>query len=454
MDNNANLNSRVIGLDVHPDSFTAALLRGQTPAQAMVEKVFNKVPMRELLRWVEKNTAPEDVFLLEASGNSFKVARDLIASGRQAHVLESCQMGKLKEAHANNDKISAIRIGKAWLSATAKTVWIPDLKTQERRDWHHACAKAVKRTTQTRNRLLSYLSDNGVRFTTEQPLAEGPDATEQIRKAHTWSPRQWQVIEGYLMDGRHAEEQRRHWSSLIAQEVVTDPLLLSMVRLCGVRDRVAFSLGAIIGDITRFKSPKKLVSYFGLYPAFDDSGKNNWSGGIGGHGREDIRSLLVQSAQSILRTTIPLAKWGKKLLARKGNLNLVVAAVARKLVVSIWYLMMGKWTTLEEIDLRLNRKVGKIITNIGSDKIKALGKSRKVLRAETIELLKSGRTYVMDPDKAKLKPDASAQPSVLAPKGSPNTAVKPDKIYILKPFKIYNRKTHSPALGDAVPQTP
>ena len=28
----------------HPDSFTAALLRGPTPAAAVVEKVFNKVP--------------------------------------------------------------------------------------------------------------------------------------------------------------------------------------------------------------------------------------------------------------------------------------------------------------------------------------------------------------------------------------------------------------------------
>ena len=41
----------------------------------------------------------------------------------------------------------------------------------------------------------------------------------------------------------------------------------------------------------------------------------------------------------------PLGKWGKKLLARKGSLNLAVAAVARKLTVAIWYLMMGRWTT-------------------------------------------------------------------------------------------------------------
>ena len=57
-------------------------------------------------------------------------------------------MGKLKEAHANNDKISAVRIGKAYLAGTAKEVWVPDPKTQERRDWFHAHRKAVKRTTQ------------------------------------------------------------------------------------------------------------------------------------------------------------------------------------------------------------------------------------------------------------------------------------------------------------------
>ena len=39
-------------------------------------------------------------------------------------------MGKLKEAHANNDPISAVRIAKAYLAGTAKEVWVPDLKTR------------------------------------------------------------------------------------------------------------------------------------------------------------------------------------------------------------------------------------------------------------------------------------------------------------------------------------
>ena len=67
---------------------------------------------------------------------------------------------------------------------TAKTVWVPDVKTQERRDWFHAHRKAVKRTTQMRNRLLSYLSDNGVRLQKGTPLAKGKAAEELLRKTH------------------------------------------------------------------------------------------------------------------------------------------------------------------------------------------------------------------------------------------------------------------------------
>jgi transposase len=396
---NTNLAERVIGFDAHPDTFTAALLQGPTPAAAVLEKTFNQVPMAQLTRWAKKHTTPQDLFVLEASGNSFQVVRTLAAIERKALVLESCQMGKLKEAHANNDKISAVRIGKAYLVGTAKTVWVPDAKTQERRDWFHAHRKAVKRTTQLRNRLLSYLSDNGVRLPKGTPLAKGTAAPGQLHSLKDWSPRQWQVIEGMLMELRHADEQRAHWRSLIAQEVLADPQLLSIVRLCGVREMVAFALGALIGDIHRFAEPRKLVKYIGLNPAFDHSGQGQWSGGIAGHGRKDLRGLLIESAQAILRSHHPLAKWGKKLLARKGSVNLAAGAVARKLAVAIWYLLMGRWTPLEEIDERLALKVGKIITSVGPKGLKQLGRTRLALRKETYRSLTAGRIYVLDPNK-------------------------------------------------------
>lgn len=102
---------RVIGLDCHPDSFTAAVLRGATPASAIIEQTCNKVPLSRLENWARKHVTPEDQVVLEASGNSFQVVRLLQKVGARAEVLESCHLGKLKEAHANNDKISAVRMG-------------------------------------------------------------------------------------------------------------------------------------------------------------------------------------------------------------------------------------------------------------------------------------------------------------------------------------------------------
>ncbi len=87
---------------------------------------------------------------------------------------------------------------------------MPEAKTQERRAGFHAHRKAVKRTTRMRNRRLSYLSDQGVRLANGTPLAKGTAAEAQRRPLKAWSPRQWQVIEGKLMERRHADEQRDH----------------------------------------------------------------------------------------------------------------------------------------------------------------------------------------------------------------------------------------------------
>jgi transposase len=415
MNPNTNSNGRVIGFDSHPDSFTSALLRGPIPAAAVVEKVFNKVPISQLTQWAKKYTTEHDTIVLEASGNSFQVVRLLASIGRRALVLESCQLGKLKEAHANNDKISAVRIGKAYLAGTAKIVWVPDLKTQQRRDLMHLHRKAVRRDVQMHNRINSYLSDHGVRL--EKPSQVADDQT--VLQSAAWSPREKQMLEGLLQDLHHAQQQRAHWESLIAQEVLDDPLLLSLTRLCGVRDLVAFNLGAIIGDIQRFASPKALVKYVGLNPAFDDSGEGQWHGGIGGHGRKDLRALLIQAAQALLETDHPVAKWGRKLMASKGSRNLAVAALARKLVVAVWYLMKGQWTNLEQIDAALSRKLGKIISHVGAETLKNLGHTRKHLRQTACEKLKSGRIYQLDPNKKftpRIRPSAQStaltQPAV------------------------------------------
>ena len=132
---------------------------------------------------------------------------------------------------------------------------------------------------------------------------------------------------------------------------------------------------------------------------------------IGGHGRPDLRSLLIEAAHSILRSSkTDLAKWGKKLLARKGQIKLVIAAIARKLTVAVWYLLIGRWTPLEEIDERLEIKMTKMIGQVGPKGLEKLGKTRQSFRQEIEQRFKTGRVYVLDPNPRMLSQIRSEVP--------------------------------------------
>ena len=58
--------------------------------------------------------------------------------------------------------------------------------------------------------------------------------------------------------------------------------------------------------------------------------------------------------------------------------------------------MMGRWTDLEEIDGPLAIKVSKMITQMGPEELKRMGKKRSAYREEIYERLKTGREYVLD----------------------------------------------------------
>lgn len=410
--------SRVVGLDVHPDSFTASILQGDTPLSAVELKVFNKVPIAKLTDWAQKNTLPTDTLVLEASGNSFDVARKLLAIERKALVLESCFVGKLKESHANNDRISATRIARAYLCGNAKTVWVPDPLTQERRDLFHAHRKAVKGVTAANNSLSSYLSDNGVRFDQSLLNLSRDKRRNAVLKARTWNPTQTQILEIRLLELDHHIELEGRLASLAAQQVLQDPKLLELTRLCGIRDVIAFAIGAIVGDINRFKSPKSLVKYAGLNPAFDDSGKGTWSGGIKGHGRQDLRSLLIEAGHALLRSpNHPNSDWGRKLLGRKGEVPIAVAALARKLVVQVWYSLKGLAKPMEQVSKPMVQKIGKMISRVGQQGLDALGISRKDAREQALETLrtrKPGREYALRKDPPAAIPVPQMQASALA----------------------------------------
>lgn len=366
--------NRIIGLDMHPDVFAAAAIEKTSADLSKTLWVQDRLSTAELEDWAKKQLHEGDLLVLEASGNSFEVASRFHALGYTCLVLESLQASKIKENFCNDDRSSAVKLARVYLSGLAKIVWQPDEKTREMREVFFAHRAAVKDCTRLRNRIRTFLNEHCVR------LPKGTRLTQQsgLNKAlsmHSWSSLQVGLITDAFQQLWQNEARRKQLEELMVKELLERPQWSQLWRLMGVRHIVAFALMAMIGDINRFPTAKKLVGYFGLSPRKVQSGNNakGYERGIGKAGRGDVRALLIQSAQNAMtQRTSPLHKWGWK-LAMKKTRNVAVSAVARKLTVAIWHLLKGHFTTLTEISKHLEVKLLKLATLLGKENLKDMG---------------------------------------------------------------------------------
>lgn len=359
---------------MHPDVFTAAALENTDAASARPLWVHDRQEVPQLEQWAGKHLQPGDVLVLEASGNSFGIASRLHALGHTALVLESAQAGKIRHNFCNDDRHSAVKLARVYLSGLAKIVWQPDAATREHREVFFAHRNAVKDATRARNRIRSFLNEHCVRLPQGTPLTQ-PRGELKALSMHPWSGLQKVLLQEMFGDLRHAETRRQNLERLMVRELLARPTWARLWRLMGIRHRVAFALMAILGDIHRFPTAKKLVGYIGLSPRRQQSG-NNAKGrerGLGQGSRGDLRALLIQSAHNALaQRASPLHKWGWRLLMKK-NRNMAVAAVARKLTVAIWHLLMGHFTPLLELNDHLQTKLLRLATVLGKAHLKELG---------------------------------------------------------------------------------
>ena len=299
---------KIIGLDCHPDTFTAAVFVGQTPHDARKVGSRENLGLQALLGWAAKEFGPQDLFVLEAGSNSFELCTRLHALGLRAVVLESCHVGKHAKTYADNDKMAAARIALVFLAGNAPCVWVPDEQSRQRRE-------------------------------------------------------QREILAEHFGDLDVSKERRKRLYRLIAAEMSGQPMMLRCLNILGVGLINAFALLAVIGDVRRFERPEKLVAYIGLNPGQRQSGTGkNIKIGVGKRGRADIRHLLIQGAQAVLRNcrATALGQWGWKLFARKGNRNVAVAAVARKLLVQVWHMLSGNPPTALETDKSFTLKLHKL----------------------------------------------------------------------------------------------
>ena len=368
-------NSRIVGVDVHPDSFAGAILEGSEAGNARVLSTSTRVALPELEKWAERHTTAHDLLVLEASGNAFMVAQRLRELKRRVEILDSHRAGKVGKAYCANDRVDAIKIARIYLTGLSPLVWQPDGKTRERREVFSAYQAVVKEGARLKQQIKSMLNEHCVRLESGFRLSH-PTALGRLLARHSWSGAQKMLL-GQLHAGLVcARVRRQQLRRYMAQEILAEKELLRLTRLCGISLVTLYGLSAAIGDITRFESARKLSAYFGLNPSVQQSGNYEGPTSLKRHGRGAMRALLVQSAKKLLQVDNPLQKWGLAVAARRGR-NKAAVAVARKLCVAVWHVMQGHLIgAIERIDT-LHTKLHKLATELGVPTIKAQGYETK-----------------------------------------------------------------------------
>jgi transposase len=270
--------------------------------------------------------------------------------------------------------MAAARIALVYLAGNAPCVWVPDALSCERRELLAAHQNDVADHTAATNSLKGYLNQFAIRPGSRNLHLDRTRAW--VLKERDWTPLQRELLGSYFAQLDSQDQRRKALTRLIAAQVAAEPLMLRAMKLLGIGMINAFALLSVIGDVRRFERPEKLVAYIGLNPGQRQSGAGkNVKLGIGKRGRGDIRHLLIQGAHAVLRTGrgTPLGQWGWKLFARKGERNLAVAAVARKLLVQVWHLLSGNPPTALEADKSLALKLHKLTVTLGKSLRTTLG---------------------------------------------------------------------------------
>ena len=126
---------------------------------------------------------------------------------------------------------------------------------------------------------------------------------------------------------------------LIAQAALESDEIKRLMTVPGVNVIVAASFLAAIGNVERFKSPRKLVGYLGLDPRVSQSGSTPASHGrISKRGSSRARHALVEACWSAVRQPGPIKAFYERVRARRGY-HVAIVACARKLACLFWCLL-------------------------------------------------------------------------------------------------------------------
>lgn len=148
-----------------------------------------------------------------------------------------------------------------------------------------------------------------------------------------------QLVEEIELQQRHKDEAQQKMTALCMEWFPQE--VENLQTIPGVKERSATSIIAEIGtDMTHFQTPKKLVSWVGLRPRNEESAGKIKARAIT-HGNRFVRKTMIECSWGAARMKDSFfAEFSyRQCIERRKNKMKVQVAIARKILVAVWYVL-------------------------------------------------------------------------------------------------------------------
>jgi transposase len=289
-----------LGMDVHKDSITIAVLPVDAKTPTHLDRLPNDLP--KLKRYIERLARQGEIrSCYEASGAGYVLHRALRDWGYACEVIAPSLIPKRVGVQRKHDKRDAAELARLYRAGELVPVRIPSAAEERVRDVVRCRETFQREILKSRHYILKFLARRGFVYREGTNwctphlrwLERLTSETSPLAPADRLVFREYHALLTYKLQRR--EELDREIEQL-AQLPTLAPGVARLQCFRGIALQGAMVLATEIVDWRRFDHPDQLAAYVGLVSREDSSGPRQRRGAITKAGNSHCRHVLVQAA--------------------------------------------------------------------------------------------------------------------------------------------------------------
>jgi transposase len=274
---------------------------------------------------------------LEMMSGAVWVREELCACGWQVEVADARKVKAVAPLAAKTEKVDARLLGEPARRELLPALWLPSLDERALRE---RAAPAHAPGAPAHEREEPHLRARDAVGRARLPGAAAPGRRAGARSSRAGLPAVWRRSIGECLSVvAFLDERLAPLEAELIPFARADPRAVLLDTIPGVAALVALRIAVEIGEVSRFASPQKLVSYARLAPRARQSGERRpRSGPLSKSGSRPLGWAAVEAAQQAWREANPWHELSLDVGRRAGNPNSAKAAVTRKILIAAWHM--------------------------------------------------------------------------------------------------------------------